>query len=160
MDTINFSTHNDLAYYMIDKATDGKMVTAALFYEDAKELLKELAYYEETTIGNIELHEPIWNGYDKEFYVTLDDELCIWVEEAYHEVEETNFKGYFRLGCDDSIALIDGKASSLLVKAAEENEYIAEIEIGSSNCDECFACDDTEDLKDIIEFIFEHFPEE
>lgn len=163
MDTLYFLDYMELACYMVDNADDGKAVTAVLFYDDAKELLKELACYEETEIGSIDLHEPEWNGYDKEFYITLDDNLTIWVEEAYHEIEETGFKGYFRFGFENSIALIDGNASSLIVKAAEENDYIAEIEIGENcdkDCNECVFDNDSEDLKDIIEYIFKNIFEE
>ena len=53
MDTISFLSHADLAEYMADKALDGKTVTAVLFYEDAKTLLKELACFEDTTIETL-----------------------------------------------------------------------------------------------------------
>ena len=164
MDTICFLSHEDLAEYMGEKALDGKAVTAALFYEDAKALLKELACFEDTTLENIEIHEPVWNGYDKEFYVTIDKDMCVWAEEAYHEVEETGFKGYYRFGGDDVIALIGSDANSQIIKAAEGSSYIAEIEIDADaccECDECcLTCEQAEDLKDIIEYILEHIFEE
>lgn len=169
MDTISFLSHADLAEYMGEKALEGKTVTAVLFYEDAKVLLKELACFEDTTIENVEMHEPVWKGYDKEFYVTIDDSLCIWVEEAYHEVEETGFKGYYRFGGEDVIALIDSEASSLVVKAADGSGYIAEIEVVADACCECSECEYRDEcaseefeegLRDLIEYIFEHFLEE
>ena len=165
MDTISFLSHEDLAEYMGEKALEGKTVTAVLFYEDAKVLLKELACFEDTTIENVEIHEPVYKGYNKEFYVTINDNLCIWVEEAYHEVEETGFKGYYRFGGEDVIALIDSEANSLVIKAADESGYIAEIEVvADACCDcECFEYRDesiAEELLDLIEYIFEHFAEE
>lgn len=169
MDTISFLSHADLAEYMADKALDGKTVTAVLFYEDAKTLLKELACFEDTTIENVEIHEPIYKGYSKEFYVTIDDTLRIWVDEAYHEVEETGFKGYYRFGGEDVIALIDSEANSLVIKAAAESGYIAEIEVVADACCDCECCEYhneyiteefEEGLRDLIEYIFEHFTEE
>ena len=164
MDAICFLSHGDLAEYMCDKALDGKTATAVLFFEDAKVLLKELACFEETTLENIEIHEPIWKGYSKEFYVTIDSDLCVWVEEAYHENEETGFKGYYRFGGEDVVALIDGHANSQVIKAAVDSGYIAEIEIDEDaccGCDECCLSEEqAEDLKDIIEFILEHIFEE
>ena len=169
MDTISFLSHADLAKYMVKKAFDGKTVTAVLFYEDAKVLLKELACFENTAIENVDMHEPIYKGYGKEFYVTIDDNLCIWVEEAYHENEEKDFKGYYRFGGEDVIALIDSEANSRVIKAAEGSEYIAEIGVIAdtrydSECcehhDEYNAEDFEEGLRDLIDYIFEHLLEE
>ena len=43
----SFATHADLAEAMCRLAESGKVVYAALFYEDARALLKELAYFDE-----------------------------------------------------------------------------------------------------------------
>ena len=169
MDIISFLSHADLADYMYEKATDGKTVTAVLFYDDAKTLLKELACFQDTTIEGIEIHEPFFDGYDKEFYVTIDDELCIWVEEAYHEDEGTGFKGYYRFGGNDVIALIDSKANSLVIKAVDKSSYIAEISVAEDICHDCKCCESRDDciaeefedgFRDLIEYIFKRFIEE
>ena len=45
-------------------------------------MIKELLCAEDTDVAGIELHEPEWNGYDKEFYVTIDEDWRVWAEEA------------------------------------------------------------------------------
>jgi hypothetical protein len=143
MDTYIFLSHESLADYIYSEAAKGKSVVAVLFYEDAKRLLKELARYKETSFDDIELHDCLYDGYDDEYYIIVDEDLCIWSERAYNEVEETGFKGYFRFGDEDVIALIDGDANSQVIKAAEGCDYIAEIEIVDDTCcdDECEFCE-------------------
>lgn len=152
METICFISHKDLAEYMCKHALEGKTLTAALFYEDAKVLLKELACYEDTKLENIEIHEPVYKGYEKEFYITIDNDMCVWAEEAYYEIEKTGFKGYFRFGGDDVIALIGSDANSRIVKAAEGSAHIYEIEINEDVCNKC--------VEDILDFIFKYVFEE
>ena len=67
------------------------------------------------------------------------------------------------------IALIDSEANSLVIKAAAESGYIAEIEVVADACCDCECCEYRneciteefeEGLRDLIEYIFEHFTEE
>lgn len=157
MDKINFFSHKDLANYMHEKAFEGKTATAVLLYDDAKILIKELLKFNNTSLDNVEISNPMLKGYDKEFYITLDDDFGIWSEEAYHEVDETGFKGYYKFGDENAIALICSDANSQVIKAAKDSNYIAEIEIN----DDCYyKCDDDCYLKNIITFIFDYILEQ
>lgn len=161
MDMMSFVSHADLAEYMCDNALEGKTVTAILFYEDAKVLLKELSYFEDTTIENVDLHAAMWSGYYKEFYVSIGEDLGIWVEEAYLKNEDTGFEGYKRFGDEDVIALIDGDVNSSVIKAAG-NARCIEFEIDADcYCGCCEECDGYNvDLSDIIEYLLRHLYEE
>ena len=129
MKVLSFLSHDDLAEFMIEMALDeGKTSYAILFYEDARQLLKELSGYDETEIDNVELSEPIYKGYSKEFYVILDKELHVSVEEAWHDDNEYHKGGYYRFGDKDIIALIDSAANSKILSAAEDSDCY-EIEI-------------------------------
>lgn len=154
MDRISFLSYESLAQYMIEKALEGKTVTAALLYEDAIVLLKELACYEDTSLKNIEVSEPVFNGYDKEFYVTLDADFDVWVEEAFYETKDENHKGYYRFGGDDVIALIGSDVNSQIIKASEGSSYVAEIEI-NNNDSEDNDVDDNDETYNLIDGIIE-----
>lgn len=168
MEILSFESHEDLASYMCYHAQTGKTVYTVLFYEDAKELLKELLNYEETYIDSIEISDPLYSGYDKEYYVILDSELKINVEKAFHEkckIREDEF--YYSFGDPNTLALIDSNANSLVIKAANDS-HCAEIEIDSDIDDYDDYCDhdvviDEEfeiDLCDFIEYLYNHMLED
>ena len=90
----SFATHADLAEAMCRLAESGKVVYAALFYEDARALLKELAYFDEVTFGNIDIEDPQWGGYKREYYVYVDDEYNVGVEPAWREKEGTDKESF------------------------------------------------------------------
>ena len=161
MDIISFVSHEDLAEYMLSKAIEGKTVYAVLFYDDAKQLLKELSFFEETEYGSIELEIPNSNQYKKEYYIVLDDEFKIFVQKAFHDDNEWHEAGYYNFGDSDIVALIDSYANSQVIKAAG-NSYCMEIEIDAdADHDPCFDCDDCGvDLPDIIEYMLKTFLEE
>ena len=131
MDKIVFKTHSDLAEYMLKNASEGNTVYAVLFYEDARKLLKELLLFDKTEVNNIELNEPMWKRYDKEFYVVLDENFGVDIEEAYHEKNKYHDAGYYKFGdadIENTIALMDGEANSKIIAAAGKSHCV-EIEI-------------------------------
>ena len=52
-------------------------------YEDAIVVIKELLMYDEVLPHHIKITPEFWDGYDKEYYVTLDEDMDIWCEKAY-----------------------------------------------------------------------------
>lgn len=155
MKVLSFLSHDDLAEFMIEMALDeGKTSYAILFYEDARQLLKELSGYDETEIDNVELSEPIYKGYSKEFYVILDKELHVSVEEAWHDDNEYHKGGYYRFGDKDIIALIDSAANSKILSAAVDSDCY-EIEI-TEIPEEDFDIDAEIDLFDFLEYLVDH----
>ena len=86
---LSFETHEDLAECMFELVEETKdIVYAVVFYDDAKQLLKELGYIQETVFSNINLEDPEWTEYNKEYYVTIDKDYEISVEPAWHEKSE------------------------------------------------------------------------
>ena len=154
MKKIYFDDYEDLSEFMMYSAEEGKTSYAILFYNDAKQLLKELSAYPETEIDDIILTEPMYKGYNKEYYVVLDDDFHISVEEAWHEKNEWHEAGYNKYYEDNIITLLDGDASSKAIDAAE-NGVCYEIEIkNDSNDDDCYVLDEV-DLADMIENILD-----
>lgn len=159
MQKISFPDYSSMASYIYEKAQEGKYVYTVLFYDDAKEILKELSLFEDTEFEFIELRAPDWSGYTKEFYLVLDPQMHISCEEAWHEANEYHDACYYRFGDDDVVALIDGDASSLILDAAGTSQCI-EIEIDrdiDNDCDCCEDCDECIELtiEDIIDIIFD-----
>jgi len=52
-------------------------------YEDAVYIIKELLMFDEAFLYQIDLESVDWGEYDKEYYITLDNELNIWCSKVY-----------------------------------------------------------------------------
>ena len=158
MKVLQFDDYADLAFFMMEMATEeNKCVYAVLFYEDARKLLKELMLYEDTIIENIDLTSPMCTGYKKEFYVVLDDGLHVSVDEAWHEANEYSNEGYFNFGDDSIVALYSGDANYKTIHAGE-GSFQFEIEIFETSDDEFDV--DEEDFEDFLEYMFRKIFEE
>ena len=60
-------------------------------YDDAAMLIKELLMvYDETHIQQVSIESIDWDGYDKEYIVTLDHDFNVWCEKAYQEEYKRN----------------------------------------------------------------------
>ena len=108
LDKFIYKNIKDLADRIISQSRNKKMVYAVLFYDEASALVKELLKQEDVCISYIDICDPTINGYDKEYYVILTEELELCAEEAYFETNDR--KGY--LGFDADVLYIDGRANS------------------------------------------------
>ena len=164
---LSFETHADLAECMFELVEETKdIVCAVVFYDDAKQLLKELGYIEETVFANINLEDPEWNGYNKEYYITIDKDYEISVEPAWHEKSEWRDACYFKM-CD-GIVLVHSDANSKILEAIKDCEcYEFSIDDDfecDGCCEECVVFDDDDedpeyDYEDIIENIKDNLAE-
>ena len=164
---LSFETHEDLAECMFELVEETKdIVYAVVFYDDAKQLLKELGYIEETVFSNINLEDPEWTEYNKEYYVTIDKDYEISVEPAWHEKSEWRDACYF--GACDGIALIHSDANSKILEVLDDCEcYEFSIDDDSEcdgRCEECAIFDDDDedpecDFADILECVIDNLPE-
>ena len=158
---LSFETHADLALCMADIAENKNVVYAVVFYEDAKRLIKELGCIEGTTFGCVELYDPLWNGYTKEYYVSVDENLKIDVEPAWHEKNEWHDAGYLR--ADSSIAFIHSDASSKIIEALKDctcAEFFIDADADCDDCDGCRLCcieDDDEGCEELNSAIIDFF---
>ncbi|MDO5398772.1 MAG: hypothetical protein Q4G33_12670 [bacterium] len=133
MEILFFNNYKEIGEYMYNKAIFGHNITAALFFDDAVGLIRYLLQYDNIDIGGIDIAAMEYNGYSKEYYVTLSEDLTLDVEEAWH------IDKY--LMAEPDIMLIDGDASSAIIK-----------DISKDNCREIYignGCS-KDDLLDVI----------
>lgn len=116
MDRMIFNTYNELAEYMFTKASDGYNITSTLFVGDAMELLRTLIQYEEIDIGEINISQPEYNGYNKEYYISLSNDMILNVQAAQVD------NGY--IFAEPDIMLIHGEASSSIIKTMNLDDCI------------------------------------
>ena len=83
MDRLYFDDYIDMAEYMYDEATDDIYIVAVLYYEDAIQLLRELLSFDDVEISALDIEPSFYNGYDREYYVSLDEYKTLSVEPAY-----------------------------------------------------------------------------
>ena len=161
MEILNFEEYTTIADYMYDEADNGQNVTATLFFDDAVNLMKELIAYECVVVGAIDIAKSEYNGYTKEYYVTLSEDMVMDISPAWN--------GRIYLNAEPDIMLIDGNASSAIIRNVPL-ENCKEIYINDTSCEcDCICSDcecqkDFEDvhnfkvtfsLKDILDSLFE-----
>ena len=98
-----------------DYANSGKTVYVALFFDAATALMRALLERSNVSVGYIDLDDD-GCGYQKEYYVILDDTLTLSVERAWQDDD-----GGCYLGFAADMLLIDGDASYSIVKAVENS---------------------------------------
>lgn len=151
MDRMTFNTYNELAEYMFTKADDGYNITSTLFVGDAMELLKMLMRYEEIDIGEINISQPEYNGYDKEYYISLSSDMTLNVQAAQVD-------GIY-IYAEPDIMLIHGDASSSIIKTMNLDDCV-EIYIRDGICsDNAYAENDEDydyDKNDVFDTLFDN----
>lgn len=124
----------DVCNFMYDKIENGyASVSFVGKYEDARVLIKELLIDNDETFITCADIEP--NGlysYNKEYIVSLDNEMNVWVEKAYDEDD----KCYIWVG--DDCVLVADDCNSALLKSIDSKE-VYEV---SYDLDEPYGCDE------------------
>lgn len=136
MKILNFINYAEVSEYMLEKAKCGKNVTATLFLDEAIELMRNLMSYEEIEVGCIEIEQEEYNGYSKEYYVSLSNDMVLIVEQAWCK------EGY--LYAEPDIMLIDGDANSKILKGIPDDKC-REIYVGESQQVVDEYCEDTKE---------------
>ena len=99
--------------------------------------------YDDVNISSIEISTYDFEGYDKEYYVTLDADMNVYVEAAY--VWDSRIGGQSYLGFVADVLYIDGEANSKIVTG--------------NGIEECYQLDLTDKNNDeVIDFIIRRFP--
>ena len=120
MKTKKFEDFSSFCKDVIDSMESVKQtISIACFYEEATEIIKYLSRYDKVRLFSIELRDFMWNGYDKEYYITLskdeEGDYLLYCEQAY--VEEKDI--YLFVECD--IAYIVEDCSSRIIKRMSSN---------------------------------------
>lgn len=156
----------DLAELMYDHALKGKLIYATLFFEEATALMRSLLEYDSVSIGHARISEESSDGYNKEYYVVLDEDLVLSVEPAWSDNDEWCEAGYNSFEADEHY--IDGNASYNIVKKQSNPDgktfelVFADEGIPNIDVDAEFADDDSlkeqsifDAILDLFKFIFE-----
>ncbi len=132
MERLYISSYDALADIMYKKALQNETTYAVLFYDEAIELLRHLMKYQEIDINSLDAATGEYNGYYKEYVVSLSYEMQLDIEPAWHEANKYAPAGYLWIGSADVI-FIDGDAKSSILKGVEANTY--EIIVGEEVID-------------------------
>ena len=160
---LSFETHEDLAVCMCEMAEElNTTIYAVVFYEDAMSLLKSFGCINETKFSSMEIENPEWDGYVKEYYVCVDEDLEVSVEPAWRDKGKYNEACYVGVG-DDCVVLVHSNANSKILEVLKECDCV-EFDIDADAecdgcCEECALSDDDDydedDECDIDDFLEE-----
>ena len=90
------------------------------FYDDAIMVIKELMMFEDVFPYSIEIEPEEMDWYDKEYYVTLDDNFELWVQPAYLIKEDGSV--YYQSETD--VLFIADDCNSAILNRIESEEVI------------------------------------
>ena len=121
------------------------------YYEDAIVLLKQLLIFDETIPYHIDIKDVNWDGYEKEYYVTLDSEMNIWCQQAYDYERNRYFRN--ETCC---LYVADDCNSALLKHVYCSKDEMYEVSYNLDNececdgkCDHC-KCSEKDDNHEIV----------
>lgn len=105
------------------------------FYEDAVDVISELVSYDDVYLYQVHIEPEEWDGYDKEYLVSLDENLCIWCEKAYRYKSEGYEKDEY-LYSEAYCTLIADDCNSALLSHIK-SEVLLEVSYGIEDENEC-----------------------
>lgn len=117
MEKIVFESYASLAEHMMNVAEKGDTAYAVCFLDDAVEVMRELLKYDGTNIGGINIAQEDYNGYSKEYFISVDGDMLIDVEPAWQKANEYHEAGY--LWFDAEKIFIVGDANSSILKCVD-----------------------------------------
>lgn len=123
------------AMYENIKCLDHNDVMFVGKYEDAIVVIKELLMYDEVFPHHIKITPEFWDGYDKEYYVTLDEDMDVWCEKAY-DSEHASYV-YDETEC---LFIADDCNSAILSKIDCNENTIYEVSYDLED-DDCYDCE-------------------
>jgi len=120
-------------------------VSVIAFYEDMAEILKELLAYDEFMVGNIELYDFEFTNYDKEYILTICEDLKIWIQPMFNGERYINYEADKVFIADDCHSSVVGynfnRKADIYCFGYEDDEE-------SCDCENCQCCNDTDDDTD------------
>lgn len=137
-----FTDVSEVAEFAYKKAYDLEdigCVQVVGFYEEISDVLKEILQYDEVSVGNIELNSDDWNGYLKEYYLTIDEDMVVCVEPGYYAEKEIylQYEAETLIICDDCNSVI---IKNNMHEGAESYCYRYDDDCDCGCCD-CCECD-------------------
>jgi hypothetical protein len=129
MKEIRFEDYAELGCFMYDNATDGNVVAAVMFQDDAVDLMQWLLEYDGVSTDLVFIN----SDYPREYYVTLTDELLLSVIPVFTE-EDT------LLLSEADVMLFDGDTSNKIAIHNDCEQYEIIYHCDDSPCGDC--CED------------------
>lgn len=118
IDIIKMPNYKKLSDLMYDVASLGLVVCSTLSCEQAFELLKEIVSCNNIQLGSIYLQDEDYNGYDREYYVTLDSDMVLDISPAWHKGDETHSAGYAYNEAD--VYFFDGDSRAAIMREYQD----------------------------------------
>ena len=123
---------SEIAELMHEKVCEGcEEATFIGFYDDAVDVLKELAQMDEPYIYQVAIEPEDWDGYDKEYLVTLGDDFSIWCEKAFRQQTNNYIKGL--CGC---VIIADDCHKECLEDVDTDCIYVASYDLSNEEYDQ------------------------
>lgn len=121
----------DVAEAMYDEIVekDKEEVMFVGHYDEAIEMIKNLMIQDDVMPHAIEIHDVEWDGYDKEYYVSLDSNLELWVEPAI------GVKGNY-LTSFVNVMFVTGDCNSKILQVIESDEVVEIAFFDDEDCEE------------------------
>lgn len=154
MKKITITNYKELAQKMIDLSEVGETAYAVCFYDDAICIMKELMKNDNIDIASVVISPFEYNGYEKEYYISLDGNSVLDIEPAWHDDNEYHKAGY--LWFDADVVYIDSNANSAILKCIDDSHCVeTEFNICTEKEsydgeDEVVLCISLDDLFDIL----------
>lgn len=152
MEKLYFDDICDIANFMVENADDGKDVCAVFHYNEAVELLRELILLvNDYDILAIELQPEDWDGYDKEYYISLNKICGLCVEPA--------FRWGKYLGTAADIMLVAPDANSKIITCPTSDvEMMFEVSFDKLDCEKYKQHSTNNEIAELVKEIFGIFP--
>lgn len=130
----------EFAYKKAYELEDIGCVQVVGFYDKISGVLKEILQYDEVSVGNVELNSADWNGYFKEYYLTIDEDMAVCVEPGYYKEKEIylQYEAETLIICDDCNSVI---IKNNRHKGAESYSYRYDDDCERIHCN-CGKCND------------------
>lgn len=151
MKKIKIEAMDEIAEIMHGKILDGyNEVEFIGKYEDCTWLIKELLSIFDVRAYQINIQPEEWDGYGREYLVTLDDEMNVWCEKAYQEEYERYI--YMPANC----AFVADDCNSAVLEKIECDEIY---EVGydlddefvcNGNCEHCGLHEEESDRHEVV----------
>lgn len=133
MDILNFENIYQFSEFLYNLAQKELTLTAVVHYEKAKDLLFFLSQYDDVELESINLQHENYDGYDKEYYVTLTSELELYIESVY---DGDNIKECY----SDKIFYFEDVNSKIAIANECDCEYEIDFYPEDEDDDECGDC--------------------
>lgn len=146
METLYFEDFVDLASDIADTLDNFNSISIVAKYEETKKIIKEILFYKDYELEDIELSSPEFNGYEDEFAISIinmNGMYKVWCEPMKRDTGYFNVEG-------DIIYILSNCSSDVLKYCDSENLYcviVNDIEVNTDLGIEFEECDNDLDYK-------------